>query len=111
MTLDQLKFACREPCIEIGAHLRVRHVAHAAAKSIPDQRPLIDDRFPFKVLVARERERFTDPINGLSGLFLVLLPFPRRADNGLSLMAELGCKLPMCCHHLGGRMNLLAIAR
>ena len=110
-TLDHLEFACREPCIEIGAHLGIRHIAHAAAKPIPDQRPLIDDCFPFKVLVARERERFTDPVNGLSGLFLVLLPFPCCTDDGLSLMAELGCKLPMRRHHLGGRMNLFSIAR
>ena len=41
----------------------------------------------------------------------MLLPFPRCADHGLGLVAELGCELAMRGHHLAGRMNLFAVAR
>ena len=105
-----MEFSRREPGIQIGAHLGKCHLAHASPKPIPDQRTFIDNCFSFKVLVARERERFTDTVNRLGRLFLVLMPFSRGADDGLGLVAELGGEFPMRRHHLSRGMNLLSIA-
>jgi hypothetical protein len=70
------------------ARLGKLHLTHASPEPIPKQRAFIDDGLSFEVLVARKRERFTNPVDGLRGLFLVLLPFACCAHHGFGLMTD-----------------------
>ena len=42
--------------------LCIGNIAHTSTESVPDQNPLVYDGLAFEILIARERERFTDSI-------------------------------------------------
>ena len=108
--VPRLKFPGSKPGIEIGADLGVGDFAHAAPEAVAHQGALVDDRFALEVLVTGKGQRFLRAIVWDGWLDLVLNPFPRRADDGIGLIAELGGQPPMGVEHFLGRQNLLLVA-
>ena len=109
-TLDSLEFSRCKTGIQIAAHLGISDLAHSTTEAVADQRPLIDDSLALKVFVTGKGEGFSNAVNGVDRLFLVLKMFARGADDGFGLMPEVGGKFAVCGHYLARRMNLLAIA-
>ena len=61
--LDGKELSCGETGIQIAANLRIGDLTHAATEPVADQSPLIDNGLPFKVFVARIRQRLTHTVN------------------------------------------------
>jgi hypothetical protein len=74
--------------IQVGAHLGVCYAAHGATEAITDQSPFIDHRFALNVLVACERQRFADAVDGLDRSRLMLNTLTGSTDDVLGPMAE-----------------------
>ena len=109
--LENLEFAAREPGIKIGSYLGVGSLAHATPKAVANEHTLIDNRFTFKVLVPRKRERLANSVYDLNRPFQVLLSFPRCTNDCLGLMAKFSRESTMRCHHLraGVWISLLSL--
>jgi len=69
-----------------------------------------NDGFALEVLIAGKGERFSHPLPWIDRLLLALRAFPRGAYHGIRLVAKVRRQLAMGGHHLGGRVNLLAVA-
>src|SRR5208282_547173 len=97
--------------VKIGPDLGMGDLAHAATKPVADQRTLIHNRLALEVLVTGKSKRFSNTVERVDGVLLMLRPFPRCAYNGLRLVSKVCRELPVRGHHLSRGMNLLAVAR
>ena len=109
-SLYDLKFPRGQASVKIGANLGVRDLAHPATEAVADQRPLIHDRLALEVLVAGKGKRFSNPVQRVDGLLLMLRPFTCCTDNSVGLVPKGSCQLPVCGHYLRRRMDLFAVA-
>ena len=98
--LYDLKFPRGQANVKIGANLGVSDLAHSATEAVADQRPLIYDRLALEILVAGKGKRFSNPVQRVDGLLLMLRPFTCCADNSVGLVPKVGCQLPVCSHYL-----------
>ena len=109
--LDDLKFPGSQAGVKIGADLGMGDLAHSATEPVADQRTFIHNRLALEVLVAGKGERFSNPVQRVDGLLLMLRPFPRCAYNSVGLVPKVCRQLPVRGHHLSRRMNFLAVTR
>ena len=65
--LDDLKFPGGQAGFKIGADLGICDLAHAATEPIADQSPFIHNGLALEVLVAGKGDRFSNPVNELTG--------------------------------------------
>src|SRR6266702_3029549 len=107
--LDDLKFPGGQTRIKVGAYLAIGDLAHPAPKPVADQRPFINHGFALGVLVAGKGQRFADLLERVGGPLLMLEPLACFPNHGLRLVAKVCRQLPVRCHHLAWRVNLLAV--
>ena len=98
--LYDLKFPGGQASVKIGANLGVGDLAHSATEPVADQRPFIHNRLALEVLVAGKGKRFSNPVQRVDGLLLMLRPFTCCAYNSVGLVPKVCCQLPVCGHHL-----------
>jgi len=108
--LYDLKFPRGQTSVKIGANLGVRNLPHTATEAVADQRPLIYDRLAFEILVAGKGKGFSNPVQRVEGLLLMLRLFTCCTDNGVGLVPKRSCQLPVCGHYLRRRMDLFPVA-
>jgi hypothetical protein len=85
-------------------------LTHTSAQPVADQGAFIDNGLALEVLVAGKGERFSDAVNRVDGLFLMLKPLLGSPYNGFGLVSKVCRQLSVRSHYLGWRMNLLAVA-
>jgi hypothetical protein len=85
-------------------------LTHTSAQPVADQRTFIDNRLALEVLVAGKGERFSNTVNRVHGLLLMLKPRACLPDNDLGLVPKVGRQLPVRSHYVGWRMDFFPVA-
>ena len=111
---DKLKFAGGQTLFDAGANLGVGGFAHAAPQGIAEEGALIGDSLALEAAFAGKGHCFLGGLlrflRSALGRFL-LATLAGRGHNLIRLIAELGGQLAVRREHLGGRLNLLLVAR
>ena len=101
-SFNDSKFPGGQASVEIGTNLGVGNLAHSPTEPVTDERPFIHNRLAFEVLVARKGKRFSNPVQRVDGLLLMLRSLPSGTHNSIRLVPKIGCQFPVCGHHLCG---------
>ena len=110
LPLDDLKFPGSQAGVKMGADLVMSDLAHTSAQPVADQGAFIDNRLALEVLVAGKGERFSDTVNRVHGLLLMLKPLMGCPDNGLGLVSKVCRQLSVRSHYFSWRMDFFTVA-
>jgi hypothetical protein len=110
LSLDDSKFPGSQAGVKMGADLVMSDLAHTSAQPVADQGAFVYNRLALEVLVAGKGERFSDAVNRVHGLFLMLKPLTGCPDNGLGLVSKVCRQFSVGSHYLGWRMDFFTVA-
>src|ERR1700689_2151129 len=110
LPFNELKFPGSQAGVKMGADLVMSDLAHTSAQSVADQGAFVYNRLALEVLVAGKGERFSDTVNRVHGLLLMLNPLMGCPDNGLGLVSKVRRQLLVRSHYRGWRTDFFMVA-
>jgi hypothetical protein len=110
LPFNDLKFPGSQAGVKMGADLVMSDLAHTSAQPVADQGAFVYNRLALEVLVAGKGERFSNTVNRVHGLLLMLKPLMGCPDNGLGLVSKVCRELSVRSHYLGWRMDFFTVA-
>src|SRR5208282_5379138 len=110
LPFNELKFSGSQAGVKMGADLAMSDLTHTSAQSVADKGAFVHNRLALEVLVAGKGQRFSDAVNQVHGLFLMLKPLLGSPYNGLGLVSKVCRQLSVRGHYLGWRMDFFTVA-